>query len=490
MKLNNDRKLLRKAVTGALWQVLGGSWQTVLRLGTSMVLARYLEPADFGIFGMALLVNDFVDRMGPLNMGSGLIVKKDVTQSDYATCFAMMCAVRLSLFAIINLIAPFASEYFSDIRLISILHATSLIFIFTLISSVSRMILFKSLKFKLISIIESLGMLFESLIAICLVLTTDLTYWALVIAMLSSSFIINIALLLLGEWRPSLSFDIDSFRFLFRYGINSLGKNVVEYIIQNIDYFIVGKLFGANYLGLYEFAYRIPHLVESRFVWPASGVIFPSLAKIQEHKDRVIHAFIKTTQYIAVFTFPLLGGLAIVADSVVLLIWGIKWLPVVTPLRILCLSSAIRCIMVPVNSVYLVNNRPDISFRTSLINLFFSVPIVTGMGYVYGINGVALGMLISLIPYVFINYYWAVKITSNFLLSLIRSLLAPSLATILCMISAKLGHNIVGLLGYSIFLQIFVAVLLGGVIYIGFLFVFAKNLFLEIVDMISILAEK
>ena len=109
-QINKDKKvaetLTQSAGRGALWQLLGGSWQAVVRLGASTVLARALAPEDFGLVGMALIVRELVETIGALGMGAGVIAKKEANEDDLCTCFWTMGGVRLLLFVIIFSIAP------------------------------------------------------------------------------------------------------------------------------------------------------------------------------------------------------------------------------------------------------------------------------------------------------------------------------------------------------------------------------------------------
>lgn len=328
-KLNTDA-LTRSAGRGALWQILGGGWQTVIRLGASMVLARALAPDDFGIFGMALLVRELIDHAGDLGMGTGIIAKKDVSEDDLCTCFYTMAVVRFMLFIATFAIAPVAATFFHTPKLTWVLRAVSFTFLFSIFSAVSKTLLQKQLRFGPLVIIGGSIVLVESGTAVTLVLLTDLRYWALVSAMLISSFFMHLIIFVWAKWYPKLKFSKKSFRYLFRYGINSLGFAIVNYLHQNIDYLLVGRLLGTASLGFYQFAYQIPHLIQDRLARPVGGVIFPALSKVQHNDERLIAGYVKAVKYIALGAFPALGGLAVLSDLTVSVLWGEKWLPIVT----------------------------------------------------------------------------------------------------------------------------------------------------------------
>jgi len=433
-KLDTDA-LARSAGRSALWQVLGGGWQTVVRLGASTILARALAPEDFGIFGMALLARELITHIGALGMNTGIIAKKDVSEDDLCTCFWTIAGVRFILFIAAFAIAPLAADFFDTPKVTWVLRAVSFTFLFSIFSSVSTALLQKQLKFGYLVIIAGLSAIVESGIAVTLVLLTDLRYWALVFAMLISIFFLHVTIFIWAKWRPRLKFSKESFRYLFRFGINNLGFSIVNYLHQNIDYLLVGRLLGATSLGFYEFAYRIPHMMLNKFARPVGGVLFPTLSKVQDSNERLIVGYVKAVKYIALGVFPVLGGLAALSDLTVTILWGEKWLPIVIPMQILCFCAAMRCVMTPIGSIFLCKNRPDIPFKFSMVALVFTFSVVCILGYLYGLNGVAAGMLTSTLPSLYLIHL-AFKMTESSPIILLSVLWVPTVASIMSMLCA------------------------------------------------------
>ena len=89
--------LTQRAGRAALWQIAGGGWQTLVRVGASIYLARVLKPSDFGLFGMAFLYQELLVTALSIGCGTGLIVKKDLDE-DLSTSFWLSCTVRTIIF--------------------------------------------------------------------------------------------------------------------------------------------------------------------------------------------------------------------------------------------------------------------------------------------------------------------------------------------------------------------------------------------------------
>lgn len=427
--------LTRSAGRGAIWQFVGAGWQTIVQLGASMVLARVLFPEDFGIMGMAVLAQGLVKRTGDLSPVSGVIAKKDVTQEDLSTAFWMGCCVQGLLFVVTFALAPLAALFFETPEITWVIRALSVTFLFTGVRAVHGAQLHKRLKFGALKIIEGASFTLQSGLAILFVVVFNMNYWALVISMLAASFTETCSVILYARWIPSFRFSVSSFRYLFRFAINGLGSSLIGYFQHNIDYLLVGKLLGPSTLGLYEFAYRIPHMAFNRLAMPVSHVMFPILSNMQAANDRLSAGYIKTARYMAIILFPALGGLAAVAEPAVAVLWGQKWLPVIVPLQILCFRSAIQSVVSPVSAIFLCKDRPDIPFKFNLCALVFTCVAVFGLGYAFGLVGVALGMLVSVTPSV-VLLWLAFRLTDSRLKSLFFALTPPAVAATISSLSA------------------------------------------------------
>lgn len=476
--------LEKSAGRAAFWQILGGVWQTLVRLGASIFLARALEPRDFGLFGMAVISQEFIAYLGALGMGIGIIAKEEATEEDIATCFWIMAAMRFSMFLLAFFGAPIAAEIFSEPRLTSILRVTSLAFIISIIQIIPETLLFKEMRFGVLNIIRGISVLLESTIAVILAVRFQLGYRALVYTMLIGSFFQSAAFFFVAGWKPKWKFSKKSFHYLFNFGIHGLGFSITNYLSQNLDYLLVGRILGATSLGLYEFAYRIPHLVLDRIARPVGDVVFPALSKVQSSNEKMVEGYIKTVKFVTLIAFPLLGGLAAMSETAVPILWGAKWQPIVIPLQILCLAAALRCIPQPIGAIFYCKRRPDLPFKFAVFTLAWTAFVVGILGYRYGVIGVATGMLIStLAP------FFAVRLASKMIgmpVKIIFYALWPAaISTTLCGLSAIMAKKIILLTEVNNGIALTVGIITGAVVYSLSLVILFKSLTREIISTID-----
>lgn len=472
-----DNPLRRLAGRGAMWQVLAGGWQALVRLGASTILARTLAPADFGLFGMALLIVELVDYLGSLGMTAGVIAKKEVSDKELSTCFWTMAGIRLLLFCIAFAAAPFAAVFMNEPRVEAVVRVVSCTFLISILSITSNAILSRKMQFGKISIIDAVAILLESLLAVYLAKTTSLGYWALVYPMLVANLFSKLSLFIVAGWLPKFIFDKESFKFQFRFGIHGLGFNIANYLHQNLDYFMVGRLLGTTALGLYEYAYRIPHIVLDRLARPVGAVVFPALSRVQDDDDALIRGYVETVRYVTVVAFPLLGGLIAIAEPLVHILWGKQWHSIVIPLQILSLCAALRCCVQPIGAVFLCKHRPDIPFKQSVISCIATAILVfVGISF-YDVNGVALGMLFSTVSYIYALRI-AFKITKN-PLKLLYYTIFPSFLS--ATVSSAFAYMSYCLLHKNNSIETLISsIVVGCIFYLGSYYIFFKKDFLKI----------
>ena len=383
------------------------------------------------------------------------------------------------MFTITETSAPLAALFFKDPRVTDVIRVVGFNFLFTIPSLISNTLLIKKLQFKALVLIRSSSALLQSALAVYLVLSTNLRYWCLVIPMLIAILFEEVTIFIVVGWRPKFLFDKQSFKYLFRYGINGLGFSITNYLHQNIDYLLVGRLLGSMSLGLYQFAYQIPHLILDRFARPVGSVVFPALSKVQDSDERLIAGYIKAAKYIALGAFPALGGLAVLADLIVTVLWGEKWLPIVTPLRILCLCAAVRCVVTPIGSIFLCKQRPDINFKFGVATFLLTMTAVATLGPLYGLNGVASGMLISTLSYLYIINL-AFKMTAFTPVKLSSALWAPTAATGISMMCAYGVRYLLASGGAPSWIALVCSVASGAIGYIAWLFVIFRPTVVEV----------
>jgi len=399
------KSLSKQAGRGALWQLGMGGVSTTLRLGASAVLARHLEPDDFGILGLCIIALNAIAYLGNFGIAPGIIAKQDLTEEDLNTGFWVLTANRIAIFTLAFFSAPLFAMFFNEPRVTSGFRVVCVVFLLSALEGIPRALLTKHLRFGILSSVRLASTVIESGVAITFALTTDLRYWSLIIGMLSGYIFSLCVFIFYAGWTPGWGWSKTSFHYYKKFIIHGFNSSIVVYLKDNIDYILVGRVLGAQSLGYYEYAYKIPHTFTDSLIGPMSSVLQPIFSKLQKQKEAAGNGYLRAIQLIVMIAFPCLTGLAAIADVAVPVLWGDKWQTIIVPLQILCFSAMLQVLCLPNGQIFLANQRPELVFSANLTGLIVTLLSVGSLGYFFNINGVAIGMALGNIP----NIYYISK---------------------------------------------------------------------------------
>ena len=397
----ND-SLAHKASKSVFWTVFSNMGVSIINFGTTMVMARLLSPTDFGLLGMATLVTGTLGLLGNISWNAAILQKQDCVEDHLSTAHwaYILTGIILTLIGIAS--APFAAHFFREPSLQSIIVCLSFNFIIEKLAHIRPLLLVRALQFKTLAIIEVATGIVRG-VTILIFAFMGWAVWSIVWGMLIERITKAILFVSYVKWRPQWIFNKAKLRELFDFGKNIYGESLVDYLNTNIAFILTGRLLGATTLGFYNFAFNIPHLVLTHVSEGVSSVVYPLYCQMQNDIGRVARGYLKTTQYISLVTFPALAGLFFVAYDFVHLVYGAKWLSVIVPLKILCISGALLSITKTNGLLCAAIGKPQMSFRWKLMQFPFALMAVA-FGSHWGIVGVAWAMaFMAIVSLIFIR---------------------------------------------------------------------------------------
>lgn len=372
--------LKEKALNGALWVTLEKLSQQVFFFVVSIVLARLLSPTDYGIVGMLgifiAISGTFIDS----GMGSALVQKQDRTEADYSTVFFFNLFISVLAYGLLYLAAPYIAAFYKTPILESVTRLSALSLIIGALSAIHRTRLTILLQFRLQSVVGILSMPVSGLIGIWLAYR-GYGVWALVYSSLIGGAFTTILLWGVARWRPSFVFSVASFRALFGYGSKLLCSSLINTIYGNLYTLVIGRAFSAADVGYYNKGNNFARLPYNAILDTLLKVNFPILAKLQDDDKKLLNAYQKLLRLPMYVLYPMLIGLATVAEPLIDVMIGTKWLPCVPILQILCLGFLFSPLThLNLNLLY-VKGRTDLVLKLELIKkpiafliLFATIP--------------------------------------------------------------------------------------------------------------------
>jgi O-antigen/teichoic acid export membrane protein len=385
------QELLTHALQGVKWTGLARVFNQASTLGVNIVLARLLAPADFGLLGIALIFTGALGVITELGFSAALIQRKVVDEAHRSTAFWTALGVGGLLCGLTWAGSPWAATYFAAPPVRAVLDLLALQFIVAPLATVQGAMLARELQFQRLALREIAATAFGSIVKVVLALL-GFGVWSLVYGTLLTM-VFNVLLLWTAyRWRPAMRFSRTAFRELFGFGGHLTLSNVLDFVSENVDYFIVGKFLGAAPLGIYTLSYNLVTFPQRKMVSVLSAVTFPTFSRLQHDDAALRRAYLRLVSYVSLASFPMLIGLIIVAPEFIRVVYGEKWIEAILPIQILGGAGIAYALGTTVGSIILPKGRADMAlwmnaFRAVILTTFYLI------GVQYGVAGVAVGLL-------------------------------------------------------------------------------------------------
>ena len=329
---------LREQTTRAFkWSYLSLGVNILMQPFFAAILARLLTREQFGVLasGMVLFVlGNFVADMG---MGAALVQKPTLTRGNIRAAFtsSLMLGGLMSLTG--WFLAPLAGHYFKNPDVTTVFRGFALSYIILTLSIVSTNLLRRNMNFKALVIAELVAYLVGH--GIFGLGSAALGYGAL--SLVISTFAQNILLLVITVWVArfpfGLTFKWDDFRELYAFGSRSTLAGFADYVSQNVDTLMIGRLYDLTTLGLYNRAFNTVCTPLMSFSRSVARVMESSMSAVQNEPARLRRAYTLGVTTLSVLLFPIALGIFVCAREIVLVLLGAKFLAAVPVVMALAL---------------------------------------------------------------------------------------------------------------------------------------------------------
>ncbi len=387
--------LRARTLSGLGWSGFSQVLRQALQFGISILLARILAPNDFGLLAMVLVFAGFASTISDLGLSAALIQRKKIQPGHVSTAFCLQLTFAAVLSALLAATAPWIASFYDAPALAGVSYGLAPTFLLHALGSVPIALLLRRMAFRSLALIEATSILVSGGAAVVLALN-GWGIWSLVAQALLAAFITAALAWQQSRWRPCLAFSMEAWRELRRFSSALTGFNVINYWIRNLDNLIVGKFIGTTALGLYSRAYGMMIFPIRQVGDIVSRVMLPAMSSIQDQNERFREIYLKSTRTIALITFPFMAGMAVLADLIIVLLYGRPWSAAADILRLLTVVGLLQSIGTTIGWIYSAKGRTDIMFYFSLFSgAVYSAAFLVGVRW--GVQGVAAAYALSFV---------------------------------------------------------------------------------------------
>lgn len=374
-----NENLTQKSISSFLWKTV----QSVCTLGSTfiiqIVLARILDPADFGIVAITTVFMTLANTIIETSFSSSVIQKSELSQKLLSSIFFANAVLSFFVYLLLFLAASLISRFYDEAILTAVLRVQGLRIVIASLCSIQDALLIREMKFKTLFICELIGAIVQ--IGVGLVMAyTGFGVWAIVFSALSGYLASGIGKMLASRWKPSLYYSHSLVKDALSFSSKILAVRVTRKLFYNIRTLTIGKVYTTDTLGYFNKGFQFPSTAMTVVDGSLTSVAFTSLSKLQDDKQALVNALRNYVRIMMYLCTPMMVGMAIVAEPLVKVLLTDKWLACVPYLQIVCFTQ----LLAPLNvktTAFEALGESSISMKLhvsgivlSIVLLFASIP--------------------------------------------------------------------------------------------------------------------
>lgn len=455
-----------RTTRGVAWSTLTMLLARLVQTVTTLVLARLLLPADFGLIAVALIVINALSLFRDMGLNQALIHRRDSLGLAADTAFYMMPALGLLLATITFVSAPVAASLFGNPDATNIIRVLSACLFISSFGLVPATMLERELHFRRKALPDSLPVIGYCAAAL-IAAAYGMGVWSLVIGEIIRSLLIATVVWPFSPWRPRLRFSLPVARQLLAYGRHIVGAGIAIFLFTNADNAAISRWLGAEQLGLYVLAFTLGAMTLTQIAYSINRVLFPSFSSLQHDRQALAGSFSKTNACVSALFAPVTLVITILGPLFLRLLYGDKWEGSVTALQILAFYGFFRAAGGGAGEVLKSLGKPRllalVTYAQLLLVLVLLYPAVR-----YGeIAGVAMLFTGATFIGALLATYLACRACGAPVIKIYGQILTPLLFAVVASLAARAGASLLfpeiswsGLMVSAVLLLIFYAGLL------------------------------
>lgn len=360
-----------------------GRWSTASTASVSMIqffqlaiLARLLEPSDFGLMAVSAAVLAVMTLLADLGLHHAVIHYNEMPVRHLSSLFWLNISISIALMLLMMGFAPVIGAAYGSDTLTSLLQWLGPTFPLLAVGQQMRALAAKDLRFERLALVEVAAAIFGCACAVAAALSGSGVYSLAIGVLVTAGAGSALAWVLLPKsYRPARHFVISEVRPYMRFGSYLVGERVANALRRDADVFACGLALAPASVGLYsvprDLCLRIGMAVNSIIV----RVGFPVMARVKTDPDRLRHIYLRALGMTASINFPAYVLIGLYAEDLVRLLFGDQWVEAAIYLKILAVWGLVRSTGNPVGSLLYATGRTKRAFWWNVL-LLLTLPIL------------------------------------------------------------------------------------------------------------------
>lgn len=409
--------LKNKTATAFAWDLLGllGSQGTSFVI--SIVLARLLEPEEFGLIGMVLVFMSITQVFLDVGFTSALIQNKNNTDLTYSSVFFFNLFAGIMLTVCFYFSASFIGDFYQNDKIADVARLLSFIFFINSLNLVQTAILQRKLNFKVLTLRNLIATLIGGIFGVFFAFQ-GYGVFSLVIQQLTAAIIGTVLLWSISGWKPNMDFSMSELKNLIGFSTYVFVDRFISTIFQKLDIMLIGKIFSPATLGFYVRAVTLQGTVASLSSASLSKIFFPVLSQLQSNHKEYSRIYFKVISVVSFLSFGLTGILYLLGQDIIIGLFGEKWMPSVEIFQVLVLTVCTHPLNSMMVNAFMSKGKSRENFQVGIFRKTIRIiPLV--IAYLYGIFYFIIAVVVcnyflTVTNILFLKKYTSLSISQHF----------------------------------------------------------------------------
>ncbi|CAH2396611.1 lipopolysaccharide biosynthesis protein [Mesorhizobium ventifaucium] len=400
------RDLGRRTASGGVIAIGTQVLVLLMQLGYMAMMARLLQPEDFGLVAMAASVTAFVGVFADMGLSMATIQRKELDHDTVSALFFLNLAAGFVLMLVTWLMAPLAAWTFNDRRLLDLVLVLALAIPITAAGAQHKALLTRNMQWPSLHGVSLGSLLCGFAVGIAMAWVWDFGYWSLAAATLTTASVGTVGQWMLSPWRPSRVGNWKGSRSAINFGVNLSAFNAINYFHRQADNILIGYYLGSAQLGFYTRAYSIFTLPISLVNGPLATAFIPALSRLQTESSQWRKAFLDMLALVTIIGSAIAASLFVLAAPLVTLLLGPSWAASAKILNYLSLSIFVSTPLSAMGWIYISLEQTNRMFAWSI---FATAMILAAfaIGLSDGASGVALAYSVVIYVLALPSFWYA-----------------------------------------------------------------------------------
>lgn len=418
-----------------------------LRIGGIVVLARRLEPEDFGLLKILLVVGVFATLLCEAGIPEALVQRRELNPEHESTAWWISLGLGVLAASGLYVVAPVIAAVMGMPRLTLGVRLMCIPVLLDAVAVTANARLRRQLRFGALAVAETLGE--AAFVGVALtVLWIGLAPWSLASGLAARLAVRSLTTFLAVRHVPLGMPRLAAARDLGRFAMSVMGGEATIAVSANADYLLVGRFLGSGALGLYSIAWDLLRFVPYRLHRVAVRVTLPAFCRLQDDNRELVRAYLGLFNYLSRIVLPIIVCVAVAAPELLRTIYGAQWEGAATPLRLLSVGLGLAGLREGIGSIYYAKDHPAFDIYLNGVRLpMVVVTVVTLAGG--GLVAISAGMSLVEATISVAGVYMACRLIGLDLRELITPVVPGLRLTVLCACATAAGKIFAHLAGFG-----------------------------------------